>query len=197
MLQPDEEQTLPPVETQGENPSLQFELVQEQDGDVAEESVANVSQVTAEDSIEDLENFAVDDEEAPQNLPAESEELTPEQASIAAQMTAAMVTGTVATGIEFFVKPAKVSDDQRNEFKDALAAVLAKSGGVMPEWLARLLDEWKEELVLARKTVAIGWAIKDQVKEERAKQIDMPVNVPGRGDKPRYRVPREESSGVA
>lgn len=196
-----EQETQGNQETPGEETQTgeQFQLVQEQDGQ--QEPEINISQATADDVIGDLENIAIEEDEpgpvSAAQLPAPAEELTPEQAKVAAQMTAAVATGTIATGVEFFLKPAKVSDEQRNEFKDALAAVLAKSGGVMPEWMARFLDEWQEELHLARKTVAIGWAIKEQVKAEKAKQIDMPAQVPGRGDKPRHRVPKEDTARSA
>ncbi len=124
-------------------------------------------------------------------------EVTSEEAQAAAMMTAAVATGGIATGIEFFLKPAQVSDQQRSEFAAALAPVLAKSNGQLPAWLVRLLADWQEELLLARKTVAIGWAIRDQYKTEKAKQITLPDDVPGPGEKPRVRVPAEETTQAA
>ena len=124
-------------------------------------------------------------------------EITSEEAQAAAMMTAAVATGGIATGIEFFLNPAKVSDQQRSEFAEVLAPVLAESNGEMTDWLVRLLADWKEELLLARKTVSNRCAIRDQYKTEKAKQITLPDDVPGPGEKPRVRVPAEETAQAA
>ena len=176
--------------------SPEFALNQEQDG--PEEQAPDF----AGDVLASLEGVEVEggkpvSQPAANDQPAESEEMTPEARLMAAQMTAAVATGGLATGIEFFLKGAKVSDGQRLEFAEALAPVLAKSNGTLPPWLTKLLADWDEELKLARKTVAIGWAIREQLKAERAKEITLPEIVPGPEPKQRVRVPKEETSQEA
>ncbi|WP_261840888.1 hypothetical protein [Aliamphritea ceti] len=100
-------------------------------------------------------------------------ELTDVEKQIAAQLTAAAATGGISTVIEKVFKPAEISDEQRKEFMEALTPVLMKSGGVMPPWLAKILADWKEELELAKKTVCIGWAVYDQVQEDRKSRIQV------------------------
>lgn len=169
--------------------ALDFDLQQEQDGIEPE--------ADALDILDDLAGVEVDGGKNPTGgtQPEAPAAVSDEERHLAAQMTAAVATGAIATGLELFVKPAKVTDQQRAEFAAALAPVLAKSDGTLPPWLARLLADWQEELALARKTVAIGWAIREQVKAERAKEILLPETVPG--PKPRVRVPAEETSQEA
>jgi len=126
----------------------------------------------------------------------DSEEADEEERQLSAQMMAAGATGGIATGVEFFIKGANVTEQQRLEFYEALYPVLAKNDGAMPPWLAKILADWMDELKLARKVVAIGWAIKDQVKEDRAKEIVLPAEMPG-PEKQRVRVPKEETSKEA
>lgn len=100
-------------------------------------------------------------------------ELTDIEKQIAAQLTAAATTGGISTVVERVFKPATISDDQRREFMEALTPVLLKGDGVLPPWLAKILADWKEEIALARKTVAIGWAVYEQVQDDRANRIQV------------------------
>lgn len=98
----------------------------------------------------------------------------PALALMRARVTAAMATGSMAEGVEFFLKPVKISETQREEFMQALTPVLLKNNGTMPQWLADIIDGWKDELVLARKTIAIGYAIYEQRRDYQAAQQEKP-----------------------
>lgn len=118
------------------------------------------------------------------DIEEESEIATEDETSAAAEVTAAITAGTVATAIEFFLKPVKVDDETRETFAEKLAPVFAKHDGAMPPWLARLIADWEEERKLAVFLVAAGWEISKQYKAANAEPVDeLPPT-----EKPRVRV---------
>jgi hypothetical protein len=177
-----------------------FELIPETDGvspDAPELDISIDTKAEAQEAIAALQSVTVTIDEQPdqQHQDEEEEELDPEQVLRASNMTAAIATGAIAEGAEFFIKGVKYDDEQRADFQAHLAAVLAKNGGAMPPWLAEFLADWEEELKLARKFVVLGWAGLQQhreFKEQEAKRvIHMPENVPQKPAKERQRVPKE------
>lgn len=105
------------------------------------------------------------------------------------KMEAAIATGGIATVIEKVMSPVSVTEEMRTDFYEALYPVLMGYGGAgMPDWLAKIWDDWKAEITLARKTVAIGWAIHEQRRDIKAGKVKAVEK------KKRYRLPASATS---
>lgn len=119
-------------------------------------------------------------------------ELSAEGRRLVAEFEAAAATGAVATAVERVLNPVIVTDEMRVDFKDALVPVLMNSGGVMPEWMAKIYNDWKAELELAKKTVFIGYAIWEQHRDIKAGKLE-----PVKREKKRYRLPSSATTKTA
>lgn len=163
-----------------------FELKQEQDGvpvDSGDDTASMLAQLEQLQAIErgDVPEDAEEEEE--------SRELSTAERRMAARVTASVIAGGTAEGLEFFLKPVKVDDTTRETFADRLAAVLEKHDGELPPWLARLIADWKEEFALARFMVFTGWEIRRQYKAEQGKTLQLThAAQPVQQEKPRMRV---------
>ena len=144
-----------------------------------------------DDVLASLDSVDLGEEEQPKTANGEAssvkeaeEQIDEATRKLQAQMTAAVATGGVATVLERVLSPVVVTDDMRKDFSGALAQVLEKQGAGMPPWFAKLLDEWKAEMMLARKTVAIGYAIYEHHRDIKAGDLK-----PSTEKKRRYRLP--------
>lgn len=117
------------------------------------------------------------------------EKLDKEAKEFKAKIEAAVATGGLATAIEKLLNPVVVTDDMRTDFHESLYPVLMKfDNGVMPDWMAAIWKDWQAEIKLARKAVAIGWAIHEQRRDIKAGKVK-PIE-----KKKRYRLPASATS---
>jgi hypothetical protein len=120
------------------------------------------------------------------------EKISDEARQFKAKVEAAVATGGIATGLEKLLSPVVITDEMREDFHEALIPVLLNyGGGVTPDWIAKILEDWKAEINLARKTVCIGWAIWEQHQDIKSGLI-----VPEKRKK-RYRLPASETTKKA
>lgn len=162
--------------------NIEIEVIEAADGvtvepetitvDVTEANASDAEVLSSLDAVE-VEPDSVSVTMTSEGAESAPAELTDIEKQMAAQITAAAATGGISTVVEKVFKPAKISDKQRQEFMEALTPVLLKSNGVLPPWLAKILADWKEELELAKKTVALGWVVYEQVQEDRKNRIQV------------------------
>lgn len=100
------------------------------------------------------------------------QEHTPEEPGITPELAAIQAGYMVAFATSFFERHPAVQypDLVKQELVDSLTPVIIKYDGVIPEWLAKLIENWKEEFALAKVVAGVTYGTIMAVKHYNAQQ---------------------------